>query len=78
MKIHVAQARKSVRTHEAIMKIERERMLFHDKDKLTGFMSTESTLPRILERNVHIEEKGKHTLSTQEKTKRTTAADAQV
>lgn len=60
------------------MKIERKRMLSHDKDKLKGFVSTKSALPRIPERNVHIEEKGKHTLSTQERTKCTTAADAQV
>lgn len=78
MKIHVAQARKDVRSNKATMKIERERILFHDKDKLKGLMSTKSALPRTLERNVHTEEKGEHTLRSQERTKCSPAADIQV
>lgn len=76
MKVHVAQARKDVRTDKAIMKIKRERILFPDKDKLKGLMSTKSALPNILERNIHTEEKGEHTPRSQEETKCTTATDA--
>jgi hypothetical protein len=50
-------------------RIEREIKTFHDKLKLTEFMTTKPALQKIIKRILHIEEKDKHRKKNMSKNK---------